>query len=661
MTGRKNIGWIGVFVLAVLVFIGVNTGIHYVGNARLDLTEEKLFTLSDGTRSILKSLDKPVHLEFYYSTSLGKEIPGYAVFASRVRDLLEEYKAVAGDKLIIDTFDPEPFSETEDQAVEAGMQGVPLDQTGDEVYFGLVGFASSEREEGSAIPFFQTERGNFLEYDITKLIYRVANPELPVVGVISNKPVFGDPMAQMRGGSSDPWTIVTQMQDFFDVRYVYDAKTLLEDTPDILLIIHPNDIAPDFAYAIDQHLLRGGRAAIFYDPWNETAANTPARGPGGAPVESSFQPFFDTWGVHVTEETVVGDRGSAQMVNAGDGSNFVPVPYVVWVKPTASQLNKDDAILSSINNLLIPSAGTIVVSDDSQLSVQPMIESTTDATLIPIQRLATPDPTGLLEDYAPTGETYMLAARLSGSVSTAFPDGPPPPPEPEAVEEPDTGSDQADTEDTAQAEPEPEPVERPAFLPHLSASEAPMNVVLVADADMLEDRFWVRVQNFFGQRVAVPQADNGAFLVNALDNLHGSTDLLSLRSRGTGNRPFVAVDALRKQAETDYRAEERALQKKMTETEEKLSNLQSGAGADGAALDTAETDAEIEQFTRELIDTRRKLREVNLSLRRDIEALQDRIQLINIGLMPVLVCVFAIALGYFRARRRHGAREKALS
>ncbi|MEQ9488845.1 MAG: Gldg family protein [Alphaproteobacteria bacterium] len=658
MTGRKRIGWIGVFGLAILAFIGINIGIHHIGNARLDLTEERLFTLSDGTKSVLKSLGEPVRLEFYFSSALGKEIPGYAVFATRVRDMLDEFKAVAGDKLIIDTFDPQPFSETEDQAVEAGMQGVPLDQTGDEVYFGIVGFASEDRENGSAIPFFQSDRGNFLEYDLTKLIYRVANPELPVVGVISDKPVFGDPMAQMRGGSSDPWAIVDQMEDFFDVRYVYDAETLLEDSPDILLIIHPKAFDPDFAYAIDQHLLRGGRAIVFYDPWNETNANAPASGPGGPAVESSFEPFFDRWGVRISGDAVVGDRGSAQMVNAGDGTNFIPVPYVIWMKPTAAQLNKDDAILSSIGTMLIPSAGSIEVNEDSPLSVQPLIQSSADATLIPVDRLATPDPTGLLEDYAPTGETYVMAARLSGTVTTAFPDGPPPPEPEEAAEDADTTAGQ-DTAEEEAAEQEPE--ERPAFLPHLAASEAPMNVVLVADADMLEDRFWVRVQNFFGQRVAVPQADNGAFLVNALDNLHGSNDLLSLRSRGTGSRPFVAIDALRRQAETDYRAEERALQKKMQETEEKLANLQAGADADAVEQDTAATDAEIEKFTHELIDTRRKLREVNLSLRQDIEALQSRVRIINIGLMPVLVCVFAIGLGYYRSRRRQSARDKALS
>lgn len=650
MTGNRRVGWLAGFALAVLAFIGINLGVHYISNARLDLTEEKLFTLSDGTRSVLQSMDNPVRLEFYYSSSLGKEIPGYAVFATRVRDMLDEFQAAAGDKLIIETFDPEPFSETEDQAVEAGMQGVPLDQTGDEVYFGIVGFATDAREQGSAIPFFQPERSNFLEYDLTKMIYRVANPELPVVGVITEKPVFGDPMAHLRGGSNDPWVIVTQMEDFFDTRFIYDAETLLKDSPDILLIIHPSGFNDDFAYAIDQHLMRGGRAIIFHDPWNETAANAPAQAPGmGAATASDFQRFFDTWGVGVSAEVAVGDRGAAQMVNAGDGSDFVPTPYVVWVKPTEAQLNKDDAILSSISNLLIPSAGSITVSDDSPLSVQPLIESTKDAALIAVERLAVPDPLGLLEDYAPSGDTYVMAARLSGAVASAFPDGPPPPPEPEPVEE---NADASDGDTAEEAPAEPEPVERPDFLPHLAESEAPMNVILVADADMLEDRFWVRVQNFFGQRVVVPQADNGAFLVNSLDNLHGSNALLSLRSRGTGNRPFVAIEELQREAETEYRAEERALQQKMLETEEKLAALESGGGAEGAVLDADATDAEVEQFTRELLDTRRKLREVNLSLRQDIEALQNRVQLINIGLMPVVVCLFAVGLGYFRARRR---------
>lgn len=655
LTSRRG-GWLIAAGIAIVAFVVVNVAASRIVGVRLDLTQDRLFTLSEGTRTTLENLDAPVTLTLYYSTTLGKQAPLYGQYAERVKDMLQEFSAIAGDTLTVVVKDPEPFSETEDEAVAARIQGVPVGESGEKVYFGLRGVAEGQ-EEGQTIPFFQTERENFLEYDLTKLIYRLSNPERPVIGVISGKQVFGNPMAAMRGEDPDPWAIMMQAMEFFELSYIYSAETFVEADPDLLLIIHPTDIHERLLYAIDQFLLRGGRAMMFVDPWNESASATqrvPGAPQGFVDSTGPLRPLFDIWGVEVPTGAVIGDRSLARVIGA-DGTR---APYVVWLQPTRDTINLNDAVMSHARQLILPTPGMIRVRDDAALAVEPLVTSTDQAAEIPTELLLDPDPLELLRDFEPTGERYILAARLSGSATTAFPDGAPErvrydqdePGEGEiGAESDDAGHDSADV-----AEEEQEPAFE--FPPHIAESEAPMNVVLVADADMLEDRFWVRVQSFFGQRMAIPHSDNGSFLINGLDHLYGSDALLSLRSRGTGQRPFTLVDSLRKEAEARHRSEEQALRAKMGELESRLAELRGPAaqqpGAEGPIELTEESQAMLERFTEDLLETRRALRDVNHSLRRDIEDLQTTLRFVNIGLMPIAVSLIALGLGVVRARRR---------
>ena len=642
-------GWLIGTAIAVALFIAVNLMANRLVGVRLDLTEDRLFTLSDGTRALMAGLGEPVTMTFYYSDELGKRIPQYASYAQRIEDLMREMAAASAGKLTIVRVNPEPFSEAEDRAVELGLQGVPIDDTGDNVYFGVYAEAA-DPEDGRGIPFFQADRDTFLEYDLTKLVWRTVNPELSSVGVISGKEVFGDAFAAMGGGPAEPWYLMIQMQDFFEVERIGSAGSLLEKAPDMLLIIHPAGLDDEFLYALDQYMLRGGRAVILVDPWNETAAGQRLV-PGAAsfvPESSDLNRLFDRWGITIPEGRTIGDRGLARMVNAGADGQVVAAPYISWIEPKDENRNLDDAVMASIRSLLLPTPGSIETRPDAAVTVTPLITTTNDATVVANDPDRQPDPFALLDAYEPTGERYVLAARLNGSVGTAFPDGPPKRPEPAETDAQTDGVD-GPPEPAAEAAETPP---GPAFLPHLSQSEAPLNVILVADADMAEDQYWIDVRNFFGQRIAVPFMDNGAFLLNSLENLQGTNELLDLRARRNGQRPFVLIDALRLDAEAKFRSEEQALQQTLQETEAKLAELQQ-APVEGAAPPlTEDQQAAVQAFTEQLLEVRKSLRQVNLNLRKDIEELQSTLRLVNIAAVPALVAVLAIGLGLYRSRRR---------
>lgn len=645
---RRRSWIVGVFA-AILVFIVVNVAIDKVVGVRLDLTQDRLYTLSEGTKSVLKNLPKHVTVTFYNSEELGRRIPQYASFADRIDDMLQEMAAVADGNLTVEKVNPEPFSEAEDEAVELGLQGVPVDDSGDKVYFG-VNAVADDPDNSRGIPFFQADRDTFLEYDLMKMIWRTANPEPAVVGVISSKEVFGSPLSR----NQDPWYLMIQMQDFFDTRRISSAEALIETDPDMLLIIHPAGLDDELVYGIDQFMLRGGRAIIMADPWNETAASlrlVPGQ-PSMVPESSNMPEIFDAWGIEIPQGQTVGDRSLASMVNAGGEGQVKAAPYISWIEPKEANRNMDDAVMASVKDLVLPTPGSIVVKDGATVTVTPLITTTADATIVPVDNSKKPNPLELLDGYEPTGETYTLAARITGMVKTAFPDGPPVKEKPVTEEAPD--SDDSDATDSAETEPAAEEPKGPDFGPHLAESEAPLNVILIADADMAQDPYWVNVRNFFGQRVAVPFMDNGNFILSGLENLEGSNELLGLRARRNGKRPFELIDNLRLAAEEQFRSEEQALQQKMQETEAKLAELQQGQG-DASGAVTEEQQAAVDAFTDQLLEIRRNLRQVNLELRKDIETLQAKLRFMNIALVPILVALFAIGLGIYRARRRSSA------
>ncbi len=662
---NNPIGWLIAIGGVLALFIISNAIVAPISNARLDLTEEKLHTLSNGTRNMLSKLKKPVTLNFYFSKKLGTSAPSFGSYAKRVRDMLREMELSAQGKIIINEEDPVAFSETEDQAVEAGLQGAPFDQSGDQVYFGL---QAQSGEESQVIPFFQTQRENFLEYDLARMIHSVDNAKKPIVAVYTGRPLFGDMRRMMAGMPTQAFRIVPELRKRFQINHMFSMRDLPDEKPDVLMVVHPLKLEQDEKYELDQYLLRGGKAILIVDPFNETAAGTPAP-QGRQPVFNSVvnvKDFLDRWGIEISDKVIAADRSIARMVNAGTASQILPVPFVTWLGVEGNLMSRDDPVTSELRRLNIQSAGIIKINKTDNIKVEPIIQTTSDSQEIEAKthkgRINVEE---MAAKFKPSGKPMILAARVSGTYNTLFPDGPPKPDDIKADEK-DTQKDEK-----PKAEVKPKTVEEirkaakeaaeekaanaKRMESHLNVSKAPFNILLVSDADMLEDHFWVQVRQFLGQNVLVPTSNNGDFIINAVDHFTGNSDLISLRSRGTTQRPFTKVEELRRDSEIKYRKVEQSLALKLKETEKKLSTLrdkQSDKSKKLASDKKEEIEAEIRAALDELLNTRKELRNVRLKLNEDIEQLELWVRFANIGLMPILVGCFALGLGVFRTRRR---------
>ncbi|NMJ42394.1 ABC transporter [Roseomonas sp. JC162] len=625
-------------VAAAALAIGVNMLVDRLApRARLDLTQQHLYTLSEGTRSVLRGLQDPVTLRLFYSRRLGAAVPAYGSYAERVRAMLDEYVALSDGKVRLEVFDPEPFSETEDRALAFGLQGVPVDQSGEQIYFGLAGVNLLDDER--TIPFFQSDRERFLEFDLTRLVYELSNPRRPVVGVMSTLPLNGDPrmMMMMRNSpQAQPYAVMQTLRQFLTVQDVPLDAQRIPDGVQVLMVVHPQNLSDATQYAIDQFVMRGGKLIVFVDPHSEGQAMRP--GPGGQPptdTASSLDRLLNAWGVETPHDKVVLDLRGAWRVRANPTDRVQAVDYVAWFNMQGDSISDSEVATAQLNQVTVASAGEIRRRDGATVELVPLLRSSDRAMLGAVNLVReNPDPARILAEFRPDGERHVIAARLRGEFASAFPDGAP------AL---------------------PEGAQRPADFPaHRARTEGPANIVVVADADILEDRFWVRVQDFFGQQVATPFSDNGALVANLADTLSGGDALISLRSRGESLRPFTVVDDIRRDADARFRATERELQERLQQTERRLRELRQGQGGErgqGSAVITPEQRAEIDAARAQILQTRQQLRAVQLDLRRDIERTETWLKVLNIAAVPLLLGLFAIGLGVARSRRRAAARS----
>jgi ABC-type uncharacterized transport system involved in gliding motility auxiliary subunit len=615
--GRLNLLAFG---LAIVLFLAINVLAGALLKAsRLDLTEDRLFTLADGTKEVLRSIDEPIDLRFYYSQRLDELGPYFASYANRVDELLAEYQRLSNGKIRVERLDPQPFSPEEDLAVAEGLQGLPVRDDGTQAYFGLSGRNSTDDDE--VVAYLAPERGDFLEYDLTRMIYDLSQPEKPVVAVLGDLPLLGNqqnPFNQFEQGK--PWLVLDAMFQFFDVRFLGGDHDQIGDDVEILMLAQPERLDQASLYAIDQFVMRGGRVLAFVDPFAEVMANAnPAANPDASAIDA-LAPLLAAWGVAIEPHKVVGDAAAAQRVNAVVNGREAVVQYLPWLMLGEGNLAQDDIVTADLGRITMNSAGAIRRTENATTTLEPLIVSSPQVMAIDDARLRMmPDPAGLIADFAPTGEPMTLAARVTGPVASAFPDGPP-----EGVEAPATG--------------------------HLAQASAPLNLILVADADLLSDHTWVRQQSLLGREILVPLANNGDLALNALDNLRGSPALIGLRGRGLNVRPFEVVEAMTQDAEIRFRAKEQELLGKIAATQDKIEALQREEQTSGVIL-TAEQQAEIDDFRAEMIGLRQELRAVQRSLRQDVEALSTWVKALNIWAVPILVALFAIGLAAVRKIR----------
>ena len=617
MKYKRLLSGSGIVLAAVLAVALITISNNLFTGVRLDLTENRLFTLSQGSINIITTLDEPVNLDFYLSRKTMADFPQLVNYANRVRDLLEEYAAKSDGKIRLSVIEPEPFSEEEDQAVASGLNGISVNAAGDRAYFGLVGVNSTDDE--AIIPFFQASRENALEYDITKLIYNLANPEKRVIGVLSGLPLFGDPAR----GIQESWAIIGVMEEFFEVRNLSVNADQIDEDVDVLMVVHPKNFSENLLFAVDQFLLRGGHAMLFVDPLAEGDNTEPdPANPYVMPdLSSNLNIMLEGWGVQVDTSKIAADVNLAMRVQTQGARGPQETNYLPWLQLGENNLNREDFSTSELNQVHMGTAGIIDRQDDAAVELTPLIETTTDSMkmerdLIFFQR----DPNVMLANFEAENTALVLAARISGEVPSAYPDGLP-------------GDDE---EQDSNAE---------------TIKEGRIDVVLVGDTDILADHFWIRMQNFFGVQIPQSIANNGDFVVNTLDNLAGNTDLISLRSRGEFSRPFTVVEQIRRDAEARFRAQEQALQSRLEETEQKIAQLQQ-EGGEGALLLSEEQAGEIEKFRLEQIKTRKELRAVQHELQKNIERLGTQLKFINIGLIPLIIALLALLAGMRRARLR---------
>jgi ABC-type uncharacterized transport system involved in gliding motility auxiliary subunit len=598
---KTNYSAMGLLVLAV-IFLAVNLlGGTLLRSQRIDLTDGKLFTLNEGSRQIVREIDEPINLYFFFSRKMTDDVPQLRNYADRVQSLLQEYAREGGSKVKLHIIDPEPFSSEEDMASEFGLQAIPLNMSGDQAYFGLA--ASNALDTHAAIPFFRPDQEDFLEYDISKLISSLVHTEPPVVGIMSSLQISGgyDMMTQQ---PSTPWAIYQQLEQLYKFRELgMDTKAIDKDIT-VLLLVQPTTLTEEAAYAIDQFVMRGGKLIVFVDPFAEGGMQPMPYAPNDA-----MRKLLVSWGVNFDND-VVGDVAKALAVSLPDGR---PVRHIAINAFDRENISKDDVITASLEQINFASAGSIKKAEGSTLTWQPLIISSTVAGKLSAMQFQTlRDPEQLLKNFTPTGEQYVLAARLAGKLKSAFAS---------------KGDDYVGTVDNA-------------------------NLMIVADTDVLTDRLWVRSQDMLGQTVVTPWADNGALISNAVDTFAGSSALISVRSRGRFQRSFDVVDAIRRDADAQLRDHEQQLNARLQETEGKLAQLQQQKNDGGKLMLSPEQSQAIEQFMQEKVAIRKQLREVRHQLDRKIEALGSALKAINIALVPSLIVIVALVIGMRRRRAR---------
>jgi ABC-type uncharacterized transport system involved in gliding motility auxiliary subunit len=604
---------VNLFLLVVVFFALVFVNNQLLSSARLDLTENQVYSLSQGSKQVLKEIDEPINLYFFFSDKASKNMTSLRNYANRVESLLTEYETFANGKLKLQVLDPQAFSEQEDQADQFGLTAANIGVAGEAIYMGLA--ATNALDEQKIIAFFDPQKEGFLEYEISKLIYQLSEPEAVNITLITDLAIKGG-QNPMTGQFDPPWTFLTQLEQLYTVEQLGSDISILPDNTDVLLLVHPKEYSDALLFAIDQYALTGGKVLAFLDAHNESDPSAMMSGRMPSGNSSNLQRLLSAWGVQFDSENVLLDAMAGLDIRTQDGGVTRHFGFVGF---TTDQLDREDVLTSNLEVINGASFGVFKQSEGTKTTWLPLVQSTQNSDLMDVGTYSmTQDPQVLAKAYQSDNQAYVLAARLSGQANSAFEL------EPEGV---------ASTE--------------------IAKSTDNLNVILVGDTDMLADRFWVQQSNFFGQTMYTPFANNGDFIINAVENLGGSDALISIRSRGIFSRSFSKVDELTVIAEQKFRDQEQILQQQLEETEQQLVQLQNQQIEGGALVITSEQQLTIDEFMQKKMTIRKSLRDVRHQLDKDIESLGNWLKLINIALAPMLL-IFLLALlrGIFRTKPR---------
>lgn len=610
---NKFISPLIVVLLAILFFAVVMINNLLLGGIRLDLTENKVYSLSEGSKQIITEIEEPINLYMFFSDKASKNMTSLRNYANRVESLLNEYNKVASGKLNLQIIDPEPFSEAEDQANQFGLTAATLGPAGDAIYLGLA--ATNAYDDQQVIAFFDPQQESFLEYEISKLIHQLSDPKPVKVTLLTDLPVSGgqNPMT----GQFDPaWTFSTQLEQLYAVEKVDSTIDTLPEGTDVLVLVHPKALNEKLLFAIDQYALNGGKVIAFVDPHNES--NPMAMMAGGGPDGSDLAPLLQVWGIQYDSSQVLLDAKAGLDIRTQNGG---VTRHFGFVGLSSEELDREDITTANLEIINGASFGSLTQMADSKSEWLPLITSTNNADMLDVVTYAASrDPDMLSSQYQNENTSFVLAARVTGQSDSAF----------EAV---------------------PEGIEPAEF----TRSTANLNVIVVADTDLLADRFWVQQANFFGQVITTPFANNGDFVTNAVENLGGSDALISVRSRGTFARPFTMVEDLEVQAEEKFREQEQLLEQQLDETEAQLAQLQNQQIEGGALVLSPEQQDAVDDFMAKKIEIRKALRDVRHQLDKDIERLGNWLKFINIAVAPIILMLVLMVLSrLFRTKAKGG-------
>lgn len=613
---RKLSAFFSLTLLVALFIALVVLNNQLLGSYRADLTENSVYSLSAGSKAVLTELDEPVTLYFFFSDTASKGMTSLRNYANRVQSLLEEYAQASNGKVRLKVIDPEPFSEAEDQASQFGLTGATIGTIGEAVYFGLAG--TNTLDDQFTIAFFDPQKEQFLEYDISKLIYQLSDPEPVKLALVSSLPVTGG-QNPMTGQYSPAMVFYEQLAQLYDVELVDpDAEALPQDT-DVVMLAHAKSLSESLSFAIDQFVMNQGRVLAFVDPHYES---DPMAMMGAMQANPSDMALLTKWGITLNESNVVLDEQLGLEIRGTDGG-IVRHPGILGL--SAGNLDRTDVTTANLEMINGASFGALTLEDNSALQQDVLMQTSDNALLMDAQTYAlNREPSSLLMGQAEARDKFTVAARFTGELASAYSQPP------------------VDSEET------------------FKASTAGANIIVVADADVLVDQFWVQQSSFFGQTLYTPFANNGDFITNSTENLAGSDALISIRSRGTFARPFTRVQAIEMQAEAKFREQEERLQNQLEQTEAQLAQLQSQQAQGGALVMSDEQQAAVDEFIEQRVAIRKALRDVRYQLERDIDALGNWLKLLNIAAAP-MVLVWLLFVIFWLAKRRAPATVKGES
>jgi len=623
---------LGSIVLLLICLVAINVMASFVP-LRFDLTEERLYTISAGSRKILSNLEEPVRINFYYSRNNAELPPNFKTYAQRVQELLEEYAALSNGKVILEISDPKPDTEEEEWAQKYGIKTITL-PSGNTVYFGAL---VSMLDQEMLLPYFDQRRQEFLEYDISQAIHKVSSTSTSKVGVLS--------ALNLQGGRSiipgqppvQKWVFLSELEKSVKVDNLPLTTEEIPDDISLLIVLHPRGFSPRLKYALDQFVLRGGRLVVLLDPNARVDMASPQNQFGQQPQISSDLPgLLKAWGVDYDSTKVVGDHLHATQVNTGQGVMSFPM----WMTFRSQSLDQEHPITAQLENLLFVEAGSLKKASGSKTEFSALISLSDKSGLIDAFRLRFSAPDQLSRDMKVDNETKALMAITAGIFSSAFPDGQP------VKEKKDPQASATDEEN-----------EEEIALKHTHLKKAAVrnSILLFSDVDFLSDQFSVQKLNFLGQTIIQPTNDNLNLMLNAAEHLSGNEALMSIRSRGRFSRPFTRLLAMQKQAQLLHQAEERQLLSQLDEVQQRLNSLLESAGEKGQkeVILPPDVQEEIQQFREEERQARRKLREVRKILRQDIEQLGQGLLLLNMLLVPLIVGIIGVIVYRYRTRQRH--------